>query len=147
MNLIIALEDNIIKSQRENSLIYLHVQKYFVEKYFSWISLEVIPSERKLYGNGMLSLGTDRFHVEVNFSPFYPYRYDRIYIKDKSIKYNDNIHVYRDLSLCLYHPLIDKPLLGSIPLYKLIPRISEWCVCYKEWKKYGVWLGKEIKHI
>ena len=50
------------------------------------------------------------------------------------------------MSLCLYHPIIDKPYLQCIPLYKMIPWITEWIIFYIQWKKYGVWLGREIKH-
>ena len=54
--------------------------------------------------------------------------------------------ICKDLSLCLYHPIIDKPTFRIIPLFQMIPWISEWIVFYEQWKKYGVWLGKEIKH-
>lgn len=54
--------------------------------------------------------------------------------------------MYGDLSLCLYHPIIDKKPSETIALFTMIPWISEWCIHYEEWKKYKVWLGKEISH-
>lgn len=146
MNLITILEEKHRENFKANHFIYLTVQKYLVEKYFEWVKLKISENGKVIIGNGLLSIGEKKYKIELYYSPFFKFRYDRIYIKDKSIKYNDDIHLYRDLSLCLYHPLLDKPLSGFIPLFKIIPRISEWCVHYEEWKKYGVWLGKEIKH-
>lgn len=118
-----------------------------VEKYFNWLNLSIDIKNKSLVGKGILNIGEKSYSIQLSFSPFFPYRYDRIFIQDKSIKYNDNIHLYAvDLSLCLYHPIIDQPVLNKIPLFKMIPWISEWIVFYEQWKKYGVWFGKEIKH-
>lgn len=37
-------------------------------------------------------------------------------------------------------------LFQKIPLFRMIPWITEWIIFYEQWKKYGIWLGKEIKH-
>lgn len=37
-------------------------------------------------------------------------------------------------------------ILKTIPLFNMIPWISELPVHYEEWKKCGVWIGKEIKY-
>src|SRR5690606_8887075 len=99
---------------------------------------------KSLIGKGTLNIGGKTYEVLLSYSPFYENRYDRIYINDKTIKYNDDIHVYKDLSLCLYHPIIDQALLQKIPFFKMVPWISEWITFYEQWKKYGVWFGKEI---
>lgn len=144
MNLITILEGKKMVEHKNNWFIFLTIQKYLVEQNFSWINLKII--DKTLYGSGTLEVNGANYHIEIYYSPFNEFRYDRIYIKDKTIRYNDNIHLYRDLSLCLYHPVIDKPKLQMIPLYKMIPWITEWIVFYNQWKIYGVWLGKEIKH-
>lgn len=146
MNLITILEANIKTEQRKNWYLFLILEKYFVEKYFDWIKLEIDIKNKSLIGKGILNIGSKKYKILLSYSPFYLYRYDRIYIDDSTIKYNNKIHLYRDLSLCLYHPIIDKPVLKTIPLYKMIPWVSEWIVFYEQWKKYGVWLGREIKH-
>ena len=146
MNLTTILADKNLEENRNSYFTYLNVQKYLAEKYFDWITLKISNNGKVITGKGTLLIGEKENKVELFFSPFFKYRYDRIYIRDNSIKYHDDIHLYRDLSLCLYHPKIDKPLYSTIPLFKLIPRISEWCVHYDAWKKYNVWLGKEIKH-
>lgn len=146
MNLITTLEENIKREQRKNWYLFLSVEKHLVEKYFDWIKLEIDTKNKILKGTGVLIIGNKKYTILLSHSPYYEYRYDRIYINDSTIKYNNEIHMYRDLSLCLYHPIIDKPIFRTIPLHRMIPWISEWIVFYEQWKKYGVWLGKEIKH-
>ena len=147
MDLITILEGNIRKKNQQDWFPFLIAQKAFVEKYFNWLNLSIDVKNKSLEGKGILNIGEKSYSIQLSFSPFFPYRYDRIFVQDKSIKYNDNIHLYAvDLSLCLYHPIIDQPVLNKIPLFKMIPWISEWIVFYEQWKKYGVWFGKEIKH-
>lgn len=147
MDLITILEGNIRKKNQQDWFPYLIAQKALVEKYFNWLNLSIDIKNKSLVGKGILNIGEKSYSIQLSFSPFFPYRYDRIFIQDKSIKYNDNIHLYAvDLSLCLYNPIIDQPVLNKIPLFKMIPWISEWIVFYEQWKKYGVWFGKEIKH-
>ncbi|WP_203256511.1 hypothetical protein [Hyunsoonleella ulvae] len=146
MNLITTLEANRIYEIKKNWCLFLNTEKALVENYFQWLSLKIHNQKKLLYGKGNLKFNTKSYDVELYYSPFFNFRHDRIYIRDKSIKYNDDIHLYKDLSLCLYHPVIDKPLLSGIPLYKMIPWITEWIVFYEKYREYGVWLGKEIKH-
>lgn len=147
MNRTITMGDNSIKEYIKNYYLNLSIEKAIVEKYFEWLKFEI--KGKLLCGKGVLIIGSKKYKIELFYSPFFyrkTMRFDKIYIKDKRLVYNDDIHVYRDLSLCLHHPIIDKPLISHIPLYKIIPRISEWCIHYEEYLKYGVWLGKEIKH-
>jgi len=126
---------------------YLCLEKYLVESHFSWLKL--VLTGCMLNGEGNLEVGVRRYRVSVLYSPFFHDRigrFDIIKIEDKSIRYDKKIHLYRDMSLCLYHPVVDKPPLNIIPLVRMIPWITEWCVHYEDWKKYGVWLGKEILH-
>lgn len=134
----------VINQCRKNYREFLFSQKVLVELYFPW--LEVKIDNKVLYAKGTLKLYGFDYHVEINYSPFNLYRFDRIYLKNAGIAFNSKIHVYHDLSLCLYHPQIDAPLLKTIPLTDLVSWISEWCIHYQEWKKYKVWLGKEIQH-
>jgi len=127
---------------QKNYSVFLFVQKALAIRHFKWIDFTTI--NKLIKGTGVLAIAGNRFEVEVNYSPFFDYRFDRIYIK--GINYHPKIHVYADLSLCLYHPVQDMPLLRTIPLAEMIPWISEWCIHYLEFKKYGVWLGKEIVH-
>lgn len=146
MSFIGILEDNIKTNHKNNWYLFLKIEKNLVEKYFKWIELSLGEKNKSLIGKGVLYFRSKKYEVLLSYSPFNKYRYDRIYINDKKIKFNDDIHLYYDKSLCLYHPIYDKPALNFIPLYKMIPWIVEWIVFYEQWKKYGVWLGNEIKH-
>lgn len=146
MELITILEENIREKHQKDWYLFLSVQKFLVEKHFDWMELHINSKTKSLIGKGTLRVGGKSYNVLLSYSPFHYHRYDRVYIDDKTIKYNDEIHLYGDFSLCLYHPVIDMPAFQIIPLFKIVPWISEWIVFYEQWKKYGVWLGKEIKH-
>jgi len=135
---------NVINQSRKNYQEFLFVQKVLVETYFPWLDVRI--QGKILTASGILQSLEFSYKVDIKYSPFFEYRFDRIYLKDAGIIFNSKIHVYYDLSLCLYHPLIDMPLLKTIPLTDMVSWISEWCIHYREWKKYKVWLGKEIQH-
>jgi hypothetical protein len=134
--------NNFDMDYQKNYRIFLFVQMELVKQYFNWLELSL--KGRMIIGSGILEVGGKRYEVDLNYSPFLPFRFDRIYIK--GIRYHYKIHVYQDLSLCLYHPVQDMPFFKTIPLVEMIPWITEWCVHHQEWQKYGVWLGKEISH-
>lgn len=138
------LENNLLENYRRNAESLLCLEKTLVEFRYSWLTL--VQKRSEIIGSGAIHVEDEKFDILIRYSPFLPYRFDRIYIDRKDIQYNSKIHVYGDRSLCLYHPILDKPLFKIIPLFRMIPWISEWCVHYLEWKKYGIWLGKEIKH-
>ncbi|TKB99144.1 hypothetical protein [Pedobacter cryophilus] len=135
---------NVITECRKNYQEFLFVQKALVESYFPW--LKVVVKNKLLIADGTLEMFGKSYNVSITYSPFYEYRFDRIFLRNAGIKFNSAIHVYSDLSLCLYHPKIDMPLFKTVSLVDMVSWIPEWCVHYQEWKKYGVWLGKEIKH-
>lgn len=143
-SLIETTEDSILKDYKKDCDYLLFMEKVLVEYFFDWLRLTQI--ENALLGKGTLHVGGERFEIILKYSPCLPLRFDRIWITNQNIVYNSAIHVYQDLSLCLYHPTLDKPLFKMIPLVKMIPWITEWCVHYSEWKKYKVWLGREINH-
>lgn len=125
---------------------FLSVQKTLVEQRFDWIKLFIDYKGKQLIGKGNLQMGKKDYLVILSYSPFNGNRYDQIFITNIQLNYHRDIHLYGDLSLCLYHPIIDQGPIRKIPLIRMIPWISEWIIFYLQWKKYGVWLGKEIKH-
>lgn len=146
MRFITISEDDIRKDHQKNWFVFLSVEKALVESHFDWIDLHLDTHSKSLVGRGKLKADKKEYKILLSYSPFYHQRYDRIYIDDTSIKFNNDIHLYRDGSLCLYHPVIDNYAHPVMPLVKMIPWISEWIVFYELWKIYGIWLGREIKH-
>lgn len=139
-----VIEKIINENYKRDYKINLILEKNLVELNFDWLKLKIL--NKIIRGNGRFYIGKKFYDIEINYSPFFNNRNDRIYIKSEKIIYDKRIHLYGDLSLCLYHPVIDKSPYQIIPLYKLIPRIIEWCVYYENFKLYKVWLGKEVKH-
>lgn len=146
MSIITVMEANIKLEHQKNWYSFLLLEKQLIEFSFDWLELFISKKNKSLIGKGVIQIEHKKVNILLSYSPFNRYRYDRIYIQDSTIKHNDEIHLYGDMSLCLYHPIIDKPYQQCIPLYKMIPWITEWIVFYNQWKKYGVWLGREIKH-
>ena len=139
------MENKQLEEYQQNSEYLLYLEKTLVEYHYTWLNL--VQTKSDILGKGTLNVHGENYEVLLRYSPFLPFRFDRIYINHKKkIEYNPSIHVYKDLSLCLYHPVLDKPFLKIIPLCKMIPWITEWCIHFTEWRKYGVWLGREIKH-
>jgi len=139
------MEIKILDNCKHDYQYFLSLEKFLVEQCFDWIYL--VLNGKMLIGKGVLEIANKAYFVNLMYSPFFSHRFDRIFIKDDSIRYDKAIHLYKgDMSLCLYHPIIDKPKNEIIPLYRMIPWISEWCIFYEEWKKYGVWLGRQIEH-
>ena len=143
MNRIIITESSLDK-YRKSCYTFLLIDKVITEKHFDWLNLKI--EDDKLIGNGNLRINSISYKIGLIYSPFLPFRMERIYVMRPQIQYHKDIHLYGDLSLCLYHPIVDNPNGEIIPLVRMIPWISEWIVYYQEWKKYHVWLGKEIKH-
>ena len=144
MSLIEIMEGKAIQKARELYFIHLESELNFICKNYTWINLK--RKGKILFGEGCIDVNGVKYCVKISYSPFYKGRMDRIYISNHKIEYHDDIHVYGDSTLCLYYPY-DKPLNGIIPLHKMIPWITEWCHFYEEWKKYGVWLAPEVKHV
>lgn len=146
MNHTTVLENNLENDNKINWHFFLSCQKLLVEQNFDWLKLILDSKNKRLIGSGEVKVDQKKISVILSYSPFNLFRYDQIYITDQDIEYHRDIHLYPDNSLCLYHPKIDQPLIQRIPLVKMIPWITEWIVFYEQWKKYGVWLGREIKH-
>lgn len=123
---------NIRRQNQKDWLVFLIVHKYLVEKEFDWLKLYIDVESKALIGKEVLQIEKKKYEIILSYSPFHKYRYDRIFIKDKSISYTNDNHLYIDNSLCLYHPIFDKPFFQIIPLVRMIPWISEWIVWYEQ---------------
>lgn len=143
----IQISDHNIKEDNCTHWIsFLETHRYLAEKKFGWLNWHLNRKHWLLEGSGKIIIDKQTYTIKIWYSPFFPNRYDRIFITSPFIEYNDKIHFYRDLSLCLYHPVFDVPQGQIVPLYRIIPWISEWIINYKKWQKYGIWFSNEIAH-
>jgi len=147
MNHIEILEVIKNHNHRKDSYLFLHVEKFMVEQYFDWLSLDIRGNY--LQGEAYLSPKgcTNNYQVQIYYSPFLlsskDKRYDRIYIKKPNIKFNPKIHMYGDTSLCLYYP---NDNLNYVPLFKSLTWTSEWLIKYEYFQQTGTWIGNEVEH-
>lgn len=137
---------NTYESNCSQWITFLETHHFLVKKKFEWINWLVNKRYRRLEGKGNLVIDGQTYKIKILYSPYFSGSYDRIYITSPLIKYHDEIHVYRDLSLCLYHPVIDIPSSQIMPLYRILPWISEWIINYRKWQRYGIWFSDEIAH-
>lgn len=70
----------------------------------------------------------------------------KVWILHPRIVMNSETHVFKDGSLCLYHPP-ETPWKHTDNLHeKILPWTAEWLVFYELYLVKGVWLGKSAPH-
>ena len=130
---------------KKNTYAFLLIEKLLVEERFGWLKCRIV--DNVLVGIGFLST-TDkgkRYKIFVKYAYSHHQRYDRIWVVDPYIKFNEKTHMYLNDALCLYQPK-DLPAGKITPLAVILPWVSEWLVKYEFWKKYKVWIGEEAPH-
>lgn len=69
-----------------------------------------------------------------------------VFIVSPEVKYNPDIHMYSDESLCLYYPP-DMPWKSNTSIAEYtIPWINEWIMYYELYKITGIWEGPAVPH-
>ena len=114
------------------------------EKQFNWVKFNL--EGNRLKGIGTLREEGKNFKFTILYSPFYEYRFDRIYVETKDLIKSLDTHMYDNDTLCLYHPINDLKGRQYIDLVDILPWISEWVYYYCQYLKYKVWLGPEHPH-
>ncbi|MCW3162643.1 hypothetical protein [Chryseobacterium oryctis] len=148
MNAIETLEIFRLKSVLKMPYTFLCIEKVLAENYFKWLRLKIIKHKENYYliGKGKLQpVGCENsYEIQVKFSPFLEgIRFENIKIINPKIEFHPKIHMYHNTSLCLYYP---KDHFGHVPLFRSLQWTSEWLVKYEFFKRFGVWIGNEVKH-
>lgn len=123
---------------------FLYKTKIECERAYKWLNFEV--NGKLLSGSGVLERNGNKYYFRIEWSPFFPGRFDRIWVETKKLKKGFETHFNGDGSLCLYHPVKDLNSKPYIDLVDIIPWISEWVIYYEHFLKYKVWLGPEHPH-
>lgn len=119
------------------------LEKHLLEKHFNF--LKVITSKEML-----LCIG---FYQPTESSPIYKYRIEfiprtrpKVYVLAPDIVYDDDIHMYRDGTLCLYYPN-DFSWKEDSHLYNtIVPWTHEWFVFYELYLITGKWHHPFVEH-
>lgn len=69
-----------------------------------------------------------------------------VWVISPKIPFSNDIHLYRDGSLCLYYPE-ETPWNHTDNLHeKIVPWTAEWLVYYELYLLTGIWHGKSAPH-
>jgi hypothetical protein len=122
----------------------LLIQKKYIEMHFQYLKCTISRNTLKCTGILQPHNKCDSYKIRIIYEVG---KKPKIYILNPQINYNDQIHLFSDNSLCLYHFTDLEWDDNKIIIAKtIIPWISEWILFYEIWKINGVWLGAEIKH-
>lgn len=119
------------------------MQKHLVEKHFPAFRCRLNRSVLECTGEIRPTDQSDPYTVRVSFTEW---GVPEVRIVKPRIAHNSAIHMYRNGTLCLYHPPT-QPWSGALDLHKtIIPWIAEWLVYYELYLTEGKWLGPEVPH-
>lgn len=135
---------NSVDKARVNWIGFLYATQKECEQHFDWLEFDL--KDRVLEARGTLFERGKKFDFQIEYSPFYRIRFDRVYVKTKGLKQSFDTHFNSDGTLCLYHPKYDAPEKGYFDLKHIISMIPEWCYYYSKYLEYGVWIGPEHPH-
>lgn len=77
---------------------------------------------------------------------YIPGRPPKVFVISPKIAYDDNIHMYRDGSLCLYYPK-DYSWTATSNIYNtIIPWTHEWFIFYELYLLTGEWKHPFVDH-
>ena len=124
---------------------FLLFTKLQCEEKYSWLNFKI--EGRKLIGEGKLSENGFDYEFQIDYSPFWPVRFDMITVDSKGLRKCADTHFNPDNSLCLYHPKHDMNGKSFMPLVEIIPWLSEWVMYYNRYREYKIWTGPEYPHI
>lgn len=115
-----------------------------IKKYYDCVSCRV---ER---GGNLIAKGeitpTD-YSATYNFTIKYsPYKTPKVFINNPIIEYNNDIHLYKDGSVCLYYPG-DMIWNSTLHLHNtIIPWTAEWLIFYELYQITGKWEHPYVPH-
>jgi hypothetical protein len=122
---------------------HLRFQKMQLEENYRFLKVSI--SENILTCNGSFK--------PTDFSPTYQYRIRYIYpippivhVISPVIEFNDEIHMYKDGSLCLYYPKDMSWNSRSLISNTIVPWTHEWFVFYEIYKITGKWHHPSVHH-
>ena len=115
-----------------------------LKKNFSFLKFEVKIGKLICYGHFQPSNYSPTFRYKIEWMPgFHP----KVFPLSPKITYNDNIHLYKDGSLCLYYPKdFSYDCISSHLHETIIPWTHEWFLFYELYLIKGYWLHPYVDH-
>lgn len=82
------------------------------------------------------------YHISIRYQPD---TVPLVHVNSPKID-EDAPHLYRNNSLCLFHPGIFDWHGGRTLARYVVPWTAVWLYFYEKWKELNVWLGPEVPH-
>lgn len=117
-------------------------QRYHLTKRYDFLDSKIVKG--KLISTGFVQpKGCEKYKIKIEWtagtSP-------RVVILNKDIEPKNEIHMYKDRSLCLYYPP-DLKWRNHLKIADyIVPWVVEWIVFYEIFQMTGKWLGAEAPH-
>lgn len=132
------------KKYRPNPIVIVNVEKKLVEKHYDFLDCKINNSILYCYGKYKPTEESITYYYKIKYAPLSK---PKVKVTSPLIAYNDDIHMYRDTSLCLYYPKDMTWDCSSHHLYNtIIPWTHEWFVFYELYQLTGKWLHPEVRH-
>lgn len=119
------------------------LQALLVQKHFPGFKCRLRCGRLECAGDIQPSDDSDKYSIRVQYEEW---KAPKVRILKPHIEPSTDIHMYRDGTLCLYHPPT-QPWSGKNDLHKtIIPWTSEWLVYYELYQTEKKWMGPAIPH-
>ena len=83
-----TIEKIINENYKSNYRLNLILEKHLVELNFDWLKLRI--SNKAIIGSGRFYLEKKYYDIEINYSPFFLYRNDRVYLRSEKFSFDDS---------------------------------------------------------
>lgn len=121
----------------------LILEKKLLERHYSFVSVKVVDQTLICRGAYKPTEYSENYEYKIKFKIG---ERPKVHVITPTIEYNDDIHVYKDLSLCLFYPN-DFSFTYKSHLYNtIIPWTHEWFVFYELYLITGKWQHPHVKH-
>ena len=128
---------------RQVEFAHFNYQKALIEKYFPCFVCTLRNNNLRCTGYITPSEGFETYTLQIDYKNGST---PKVKVLSPNVAYDHNAHMYKDSSLCLFHPK-ETPWRKIYNIHEtIIPWIAEWLVFYELYKIYGVWIGPEAEH-
>lgn len=119
------------------------MQKHFIKFQYPSVKCQIIGS--KLICKMIIKPNDlcNSYKIRIEYYPGLP---PDVFIESPNVDYHNDIHMFKDKSLCLYFPPDMKWNVNTKIASYTIPWIAEWVVNYELWKLSERWEAKEVRH-
>jgi hypothetical protein len=119
------------------------LQTYLLAKHFPFLKCSLRRGKLECVGSITPTEHSETYKIRLRYTEW---GFPSVKILHPHIEARPEIHMYRDGTLCLFHPP-SQPWTGVDHLHStIIPWTAEWLVYYELFLIEGRWLGPEVAH-